>query len=73
MLAKVAKVVAKGISPISAMPAAALIMFCSAMPKLKNRSGKAFLKSPVLLERIKSAVSTTTLGLLSPSSTSALP
>jgi hypothetical protein len=48
-----------GILPQTAKPAAAAIMFCSATPKLKNRSGAASLKSPDLLLRTRSAVSIT--------------
>ena len=42
---------AKGTSPIAAAPAATAIMLPSAMPQLKWRLGKAFLKIPDLSGR----------------------
>ena len=56
---KTAKVVAKTVWPIEAMPAAAEIMFCSATPKVKKRSGNssANLRAEVDLPR---SASTTT-------------
>ena len=71
--AKMAKVVAKGIFPDAAKPAAVFIIFASATPILKNRSGNTLANSIALVEPAKSAERTTTLGLLLPNSTKAFP
>src|SRR6185312_8824257 len=55
------------------MPAAAVIMFFSAMPKSKKRSGWRSLKSLVRLAEARSAVSTTMRGSRSARSASSSP
>src|SRR5947207_11659196 len=64
-------VVAKGILPAAASPAATEIMFGSAMPSWKKRSGKAFPKSMDFSDSVVSAPTTTTLGFRRPRSTRA--
>src|SRR5262245_36176509 len=59
MVATTAKVVTTGITPVAARPAAAAIMFCSAMPKSWKRAGKALLKGAVPVPPATSASSTT--------------
>src|SRR5438552_9407966 len=49
------------------------IMFCSATPMSKKRSGKRSAKKLVMVDSTRSPTSTTTLGFFSPSSTSAWP
>src|SRR5689334_2273343 len=55
------------------MPAATEIMFCSATPMLKNRSGCRSRKSAVRPAPARSAVSTTIRGSVSPRSASSWP
>ena len=71
--ANIAKVDAKGTSPIAAAPAATASMLPSAMPQLKWRSGKAFLNTEVLVAPERSASKTMTSSCSLPSSASALP
>ena len=71
--ANMAKVAAKGTSPMAAAPAAAPIMFPSAMPQSKWRSGKAFWKVAVLVAPARSASKTIRSLCSSPSSFRALP
>src|SRR4030095_9034968 len=59
--------------PHDAMPAAMVIMFFSAMPRLKKRSGWRAAKSRVRLALARSAVSTTMRGSLSAMSASSSP
>ena len=73
MLAKTTNVLAKGIKPVAAAPAAMQTMFNSAAPQLKNRSGKRSPNRYVLVDLAMSASSTMIFGFRSPSSTSALP
>ena len=62
-----------GTSPVAASPAATAIMFCSAMPTSKKRSGKARWKAPILVELPRSAVTATMRGSRRPISTSTSP
>src|SRR5262249_9027948 len=62
-----------GTWPAEAMPAAAVIMFFSAMPKSKKRSGWRSLKSFVRLAEARSAVITTMRGSRSARSASSSP
>ena len=57
--ANIANVLANGIFPEAARPAATPIILASAIPQSKNRSGYAFLKIPVLVAAARSASSTT--------------
>src|SRR6266566_4729147 len=59
---------AKGILPAAASPAATLIMFGSAIPSWKRRSGNALPNSIVLIDSVVSAPTTTTFGLRRPRS-----
>ena len=68
-----AKLEAKGTSPMAAAPAATAIMLPSAMPQLKCRSGKAFLNTPVLVAPARSASKTMMSSCSCPSSTRAAP
>ena len=63
----------RGYGPEEAMPAAAVIMFFSAMPKSKKRSGCRRLNSMVRLAEARSAVSTTMRGSRSARSASSSP
>ena len=71
--ANMAKLEAKGTSPMAAAPAAADIISASAMPQLKWRSGNAFLNTAVLVAPARSASNTIRSGWEAPSSASALP
>ena len=68
-----AKEEAKATMPMEAAPAAAAIMFPSAMPQLKWRSGKALPKVAVWVEPARSASNTTILSWSAPSSRNAAP
>src|SRR5207244_10816546 len=65
-------VAANAIFPAAAKPAATLIMFGSAIPSWKKRSGNDLPKSIVLMDSVVSAPTTTTFGLRRPRSMSAL-
>ncbi len=54
-----AKVATYGSSPVVAMPAAAVTMFCSEMPNWKNRSGWRCSKRTSPFECLRSAVHAT--------------
>ena len=71
--ANMAKELAKTVFPAAAIPAATPIMFSSAMPQSKKRSGQAFLKMPVLVAAARSASRTMSSGYLGASSARALP
>ena len=71
--ANAANVVANGILPSVARPADTPIRFCSAMPTLKNRSGKASAKTPIFVDFAKSADRATISGCSAPSSRRAVP
>jgi len=72
--ANIAKLEAKGTSPIVLNPAATHIIFASAMPQLMWRFGYAFLKISVFVAAERSASNTTSLSAPSPAnSLSALP
>ena len=71
--ANMAKEEAKGTSPIAAAPAATAIMLPSAMPQLKWRSGKAFLKVPVLVAPARSASKTIRSSCSAPRAARAFP
>ena len=68
-----AKLEAKGTSPMAAAPAATAIILPSAMPQSKWRSGKAFWKVPVLVAPARSASNTIRSSCSAPSSFRALP
>ncbi len=68
-----AKVAAKGTSPMVLRPAATSIILASAMPQSKWRSGKAFWKILVLVAPARSASRTTRFSVTAPSSFRALP
>jgi hypothetical protein len=68
-----ANVAAYGIRPVEAMPAAIEIMFCSATPTSKKRSGWRMPKSMVRLAYARSAVSTTMRSSASARSASSAP
>ena len=70
---KQAKLVQTGIFPIRAMPAAAPIMFCSAMPNSKCRSGCFLANSAVMVDLERSESRTTSSGNLPASSTNDSP
>ncbi len=71
--ANTANVLAKGTLPQVARPAAMLIIFCSARPHWMKRSGKAWAKYLVMVERDRSASSTTMRGSRPPNSVKNLP
>ena len=58
-------------SPVVAMPAAAAIMFCSAIPKLKERSGNLAANMVVFMDLETSASKDTTSGFVPPSASRA--
>ena len=62
--AKTAKVLATGILPAAAKPAAVPIMSCSEIPMLKYRSGATSLKAADFVALPRSASRTTTFGFL---------
>src|SRR5436190_9716289 len=64
---------AKGIFPVSARPAATPIMFASAIPTLKARSGYFFAKPAVIVDFERSASSVTMRSSLAPRSSRASP
>ena len=68
MLANTDMVETKGTMPALARPAAMPKAFCSAIPTLMKRSGKASPKTPILVEWAISAVSATMRGSFLPSS-----
>src|SRR5690606_6897868 len=70
---KFAKVPVKGIFPPIVIPAAIPIIFASAIPIWKNRSGWFFLNSSILREPVKSAQRATTSLFFFPSSVSPSP
>ena len=72
-VAKIAKVDAYGRFPVAASPQAIDIMFASAAPTLKKRSGNASPNFADWVETERSASSATTSSCASPSSTSAAP
>src|SRR4030042_59404 len=72
-VAKMAKVLAKGILPPRARPAAVPIRSCSATPILKNRSRKARAKTWVWVDPDRSASKTTISGFSSPNLARILP
>ena len=72
-MAKIAKVEAYGTLPVVASPQAIDIMFASAVPTLKKRSGKRLPNSMLWVDTARSASSATTFSCASPSSTSAAP
>src|SRR5690349_1292277 len=72
MVAKVAKECTTGRSPISAIPAATLMVFCSAMPVLTKRSGHLSATAADPLLRDRSASRTTTWESVSIASSSSL-
>ena len=59
---KIANVLANGILPDDAIPAATSIMFCSAIPIENERDGNSALKWQDLVDLPRSASKTTTLG-----------
>ena len=71
--ANMAKLEAKGTSPMVEAPAAAATMSHSAMPQSKCRWGNAFWKMEVLVAPARSASKTIRSGCSAPSSFSALP
>src|SRR3989338_677008 len=73
VVANMAKVEANTVLPLNARPVAAPNMFCSAMPKLKKRSGNFLANSPVLVEPERSASRTTTFLSFAPSATRVSP
>ena len=73
MTKSMAKELANGTLPVVAIPAATPIIFPSAIPQSMWRSGKAFLKVPVLVAAARSASRTTTSSCFFPNSTKALP
>ena len=70
---KTAKVVATAIFPQEASPAATLIMFCSAGPKSKKRSGNSWPNRWANVETLRSPPTTTTSLFSCPSSSNAFP
>src|ERR1035437_113858 len=70
---KQAKLASTGTFPDSARPAAMPIMFCSAMPTSRWRSGNFFMNACVIVDFDRSASRTMRFGFVSPSATSASP
>jgi hypothetical protein len=70
---KTAKVLAKGMSPTAASPAAVPIMSASATPALKNRSGNSLANQLDRVEELRSASRATMSGFSFPRARRVLP